>query len=263
MTWKLRQVIHRSSQKILSTLIGQRLSDLQKSLNIVSLLTKWDPTSLSKITAANLIKDSKSQTAQDIFVLSVFGPSFQGQFVEAGACDGEQASNTLLLEQKFGWSGILVEPNDYWRDRGLVKKRESHWFHGCLAGTVGHVEFVNYHAPELSGIKSHFRKRKKNQGTEKLKESINIVTLMAKFNMSRIDYLSLDTEGSEYEILEAINLAKNQIGVITVEHNFNYTNREKIFAHLTKFGYQRVFTSLSNQDDWYVSRALSSNVDIS
>ena len=85
---------------------------------------------------------------------------------------------------------------------------------------------------------------------------------MAKFNMPRIDYLSLDTEGSEYEILEAINLATNQIGVITVEHNFNHISREKIFVYLTKFGYQRVFTSLSNQDDWYVSRALSSNVDI-
>ncbi len=262
MTWKLRQVINRLSKKILSTLIGQHFSDLQKSINMFYLLTKWDSTSLSKVTVENLIKDSKSQTAQDIFVLSVFGPSFQGQFVEAGACDGEQASNTFLLEQKFGWSGVLVEPNDYWRDRELVKKRECHWFHGCLAGTVGHVEFINYHAPELSGIKSHFRKRKKNQGTEKLKESINIVTLMAKFNMPRIDYLSLDTEGSEYEILEAINLATNQIGVITVEHNFNNINREKIFVYLTKFGYQRVFTSLSNQDDWYVSHALSSNVDI-
>ena len=67
-----------------------------------------------------------------------------------------------------------------------------------------------------------------------------------------IDYLSIDTEGSEFEILNSFNFNKYKIKIITVEHNWT-ENREKIFDHLTKNGFNRIHTDLTHCDDWYIS----------
>jgi hypothetical protein len=66
-----------------------------------------------------------------------------------------------------------------------------------------------------------------------------------------IDYLSIDTEGSEYDILAAHDFDRFKFSVITCEHNFT-PNREKIFKLLTSKGYRRVMERQSQFDDWYV-----------
>ena len=68
---------------------------------------------------------------------------------------------------------------------------------------------------------------------------------------SFIDYLSIDTEGSEFDILSTVDFNKFSFGIITVEHNFS-ANREKIYRLLTENGYRREFEVISNFDDWYV-----------
>jgi hypothetical protein len=66
-----------------------------------------------------------------------------------------------------------------------------------------------------------------------------------------IDYLSIDTEGSEYEILSHFDFEKYHFKIITCEHNFTPA-RERIFSLLTKNGYARKCENLSKIDDWYV-----------
>ena len=65
--------------------------------------------------------------------------------------------------------------------------------------------------------------------------------------------MSIDTEGSEFEILSAFNFEKYKFKVITCEHNFT-SNGEKIFNFLTKKGYVRKYNNISKFDDWYVLR---------
>ena len=69
----------------------------------------------------------------------------------------------------------------------------------------------------------------------------------------RIDYLSIDTEGSEFDILSAFNFEAFDIQIITCEHNYT-SDRQKIFELLTSKGYERRFMGLSKWDDWYVRR---------
>src|SRR6056297_216441 len=57
---------------------------------------------------------SKSQLRQDLFVLSELGFKQHGFFVEFGATNGIDLSNTYLMEARFGWNGILAEPARLW-----------------------------------------------------------------------------------------------------------------------------------------------------
>ena len=66
-----------------------------------------------------------------------------------------------------------------------------------------------------------------------------------------IDYLSIDTEGSEYEILSGFDFNEYDIKVITCEHNYGEI-REKIFDLLSANGYMRKLSKFSLWDDWYV-----------
>jgi Methyltransferase FkbM domain len=69
----------------------------------------------------------------------------------------------------------------------------------------------------------------------------------------KIDYLSVDTEGSELRILSAFDFEKYSVDVINVEHNFT-VDREAIHALLVSKGFVRKFEMLSLFDDWYVRR---------
>ena len=70
-----------------------------------------------------------------------------------------------------------------------------------------------------------------------------------------LDYLSIDTEGSEFEILEAFNFDSYLIKIITVEHNYNAL-RNDIYNLLTEKGFKRMFESVSLYDDWYVHNSI-------
>ena len=77
--------------------------------------------------------------------------------------------------------------------------------------------------------------------------------LLKKYDApNEIDYISIDTEGSEYEILSKFDFAKYRFKVITCEHNFT-PMRESIYKLLTTNGYRRKFFALSRFDDWYVA----------
>jgi len=83
-------------------------------------------------------------------------------------------------------------------------------------------------------------------------QTISLQDLLAKHDApQKIDYLSIDTEGSEYEILKDFDFDAYQFNFISVEHNFT-EYREKLRTLLEAKGYRRIFGNLSRWDDWYV-----------
>jgi len=208
-----------------------------------------------------LIPKSKSQMGQDLFVLSELEFKRNGFFVEFGATNGVDLSNTFLLEKAFGWNGILAEPAKSWHNN-LRNNRSSHIETDCVwrdSNSILTFNEVKY--PGLSTVDSYsftdFHQEKRKEGKKYDVKTISLIDLLAKYNAPKqIDFLSIDTEGSEYEILSNFDFDKYQFNVITCEHNFT-PMREKIFLLLTQKGYVRKFQEYSKFDDWYVKAELS------
>jgi hypothetical protein len=82
--------------------------------------------------------------------------------------------------------------------------------------------------------------------------TVSLNDLLAHWNAPRrIDYLSIDTEGSELDILQALDFGAWEIRLMSVEHNHT-PKRGEIHDFLASKGYRRKFETLSNVDDWYV-----------
>lgn len=222
----------------------------------------YDIEFLSKLPADKMIPSfknltkSKSQIRQDLFVLSELNFKRNGFFVEFGATNGIGVSNTHLLEKEFGWIGILAEPAKCWHS-DLRKNRNCSIETRCIWSSSDATLIFNEVAnADLSTIENfssnddHREARKKGKTYEV--KTISLLDLLDNFSAPKqIDYLSIDTEGSEFEILSHFDFDKYQFKVITCEHNFT-PMREKLYKLLTSKGYVRKFDDVSQFDDWYV-----------
>jgi FkbM family methyltransferase len=204
----------------------------------------------------------KSQIKQDLFVLFITKMKRDGFFVEFGACDGVELSNTLTLEKDFNWKGILVEPSISWHDE-LFKNRSCHIDKRAVwIESNNELDFVEVEGfKTLSGIdtdlfKSNYTELREGVNNKRFKvKTITLKDLLIEYNAPKqIDYLSIDTEGTEFDIISNFDFNKYDIKIITVEHYFNDEESNKIYDYLKHFNYERVLTELSGQDDWYVKK---------
>ena len=205
-----------------------------------------------------LSNKSYSQINQDLFALFVLGNN-PGYFVEIGAGDGTFISNTLLLEWDYGWHGILCEPVPKQVEK-IRETRSAIVEAACAYNTSSNkIEFLQVKDKEyLSGIKNLLSKDVLNYsilGKTKsfLVETISLDDLLDKHNAPHeIDFLSVDTEGSEYNILQAYSFSR-KFKIICVENNSNDTIIESL---LKEKGYIKVMIKKSEFDSWYIREDL-------
>ena len=201
-------------------------------------------------------KIKKSQLGQDIVALVLNKFKKKGFFIEFGASNGYDLSNTYLLEKKYNWIGILVEPLPAWHS-DLRKNRNCTIDTRCLwSSSNQNLEFIDVKEKELSTIKifansdSHSELRKKSS-TIKVK-TVSLIDLLKFHNAPKIiDYMSVDTEGSELDILKDFPFDNYKFNFISIEHNYGQ-NREKLKELLYKNGYKTFLNNLSKWDDWFV-----------
>lgn len=203
-----------------------------------------------------LLRMSQSQLRQDIFVLSETMFRKNGYFVEVGGADGIKLSNTYLLETEFSWKGILAELATVW-DKLKENRPNASIETLCVwKDSNSKIVFNETKIPELSTINLFSSKDSHKYSLHKGKlyevQTISLSDLLIKHKAPKyIEYLSIDVEGSEYEILNAFDFDQCDVRIITVEHNYS-AQREKIFTLLTSKGYKRKYENLSYWDDWYV-----------
>ncbi len=232
----------------------QRLCENINAVNDIELLLALPNRHASLL--LQYLRKSRSQYRQDLFVLSQLDFKRGGYFVEFGATNGVDLSNSYLLEKEFGWHGILAEPARCWH-QALHANRRAHIETSCVwKDSDAVLTFNEAENADLSTIDffsgTSFYSEARRMGKLYDVESISLNDLLAKYAAPKqIDYLSIDTEGSEFEILKSFDFSHHQFRVITCEHNFTPT-RQEIFALLTRNGYIRQFEELSRFDDWYV-----------
>jgi len=208
-------------------------------------------------------EESQSQIYQDLVCLMFMDFKVNGFFVEFGASDGVRFSNTYLLEKKYGWNGILAEPARKWHGP-LKKNRNSIVDTRCVYRKTGELlKFNETHIGELSTVDSysfsdsHADLRK--NGLSYTVETVSLSDLLQQNSAPAvIDFLSIDTEGSEFEILLSFDFSKYTFNFISCEHNFS-ANRERVFELLSLNGYKRVLPEVSEFDDWYLHESITQN----
>lgn len=209
------------------------------------------------VTNDDLAERSPSQLKQDLFALSYHSFKRNGYFVEFGAADGVQHSNTYLLESQFGWKGILAEPSRSFH-ADLAKSRSASLDERCVWKITGEqLTFNDTEAGVLSTLDQfsdddgHAEARKKSVAKYPV-ETVSLEDLLDSHHAPpEIDYMSVDTEGSEFEILSAYDFSRRKISVVTIEHNRTRL-RKPIHDLMIANGYRRVFEPLSRWDDWYL-----------
>jgi len=207
---------------------------------------------------SDLFYSSRSQVYQDIFALLFSNYKRNGYFVDFGATDGISINNTYILEKEYNWRGIVAEPAKVWHS-DLYKNRSCNISTDCVWNLTNEkIVFDESSKPEWSAISSYVDKpASMSRGQSSLYEvnTISLNDLLIKFNAPvDIDYLSLDTEGSELDILQAFDFDKYKVKFITCEHNDENGDkgyRQKIYNLLSSKGYNRVWEQLSAWDDWY------------
>lgn len=176
------------------------------------------------------------------FVRTFFPPLFKGHALEIGASDGLYLSNTINLE-KEGWKVLCIEPNpEYYKD--LVKNRPITLNYACSDHNDDNGEIVLYERhpidgskPEpvmaLDGLSEEFWKQFCPEATCAGTVPVKIRTLdscLEEVGFPKLDYLSLDVDGRELDILNGLDVDRWGLKVAVVESCFEDPEMEEYFT---------------------------------
>ena len=220
----------------------------------------------------NFNNDYNSQLYQDLFASFIVENNFDKTFLEFGATNGIDLSNTYTLENNFSWTGALAEPDINWIESLKKNRTKSKIITKCIwSKSEEKMNFFSSKAGVLSTLddfkKSDIKSMPGNTA-QRIKEGVNIEVetislnqvIEDEFNNKSPSYISIDTEGSEFEILKSFNFSKYHPVVFTIEHNFTDL-QQRIDQLMLDNNYIRIFRELTAFDAWYVSSKALDKLD--
>ena len=204
----------------------------------------------------------RGQFKQDKLLNAVlFKNKRNGVFIDIGAADGDYLSNSWFFEKELAWKGICFEPMPSSFQK-LVRNRKCICINACIAQEEGIVKFRQIEGPvgEMwSGIEANYDQRHiaMIEASAKEKgESFKIIDVPAlvlndvleKNKIYHIDFLSLDIEGGELQVLKSIDFKKFYIAALTVENNYDDPQMSKFlegqgFHFIKKLGVDEVYVN--------------------
>jgi FkbM family methyltransferase len=196
------------------------------------------------------------QLLQDLWVMYETDMKQKGYFVEFGAHDGVLHSNTLMLEKRMHWRGLLAEPNQEY-GWSLQANRSAAIDTRCVWHTSGTTVTLAVPGDTLhaSVLESRVQDSSEPERTPTMRvediDTISLADLLDAHDVpSVIDYMSIDTEGSELSILSAFDVKHRDIRLLTIEHNHRDDERD-LDRLMASSGYERRFPQFSDFDAWY------------
>lgn len=172
-----------------------------------------------------------AQTGQDLFIHQHLGlDKKDGLFVDIGAFDGVEISNSLFFERELGWKGLCVEPIPEIFAR-LRANRTADCINAAAGTQDGKAEFVVLEGGFETG--SHLAKEGEaaKAGTRRIPvEVVDIARVLREHGVRRIDFLSIDIEGGEMELFDHIAATGIPIDVAAMELNMSFVEMDARMA---------------------------------
>lgn len=176
-----------------------------------------------------------SQYGQDQYIHeNFFSGTENGFFIEFGALDGRLDSNTLFFEEALNWTGLLIEPNP--EAFGLLETNRPRCRHENIAisDRNGVMPFLKIDGGFYGwsglrdGIEPQHRERIEQYVQASQLQTIDVPVhdlawLADSHDLSHVDLMSIDTEGTEERIMRAFPWERIRVSVFCIENNFaNY-----------------------------------------
>lgn len=176
-----------------------------------------------------------SQYKQDEFLeTQIFKGYKNGFFIDVGAHDGVSINNTLYFEKNNNWTGINIEPMKPIYDRLVINRPGNINLNCAVCNTDGQAEFYcnTGYTEMISGLKDQYdprhlqRLEHENKQMGATTDIINVVTkrletICDEYNIEHVNYLSIDVEGAEFDVIKSIDFDKVFIDVIGFENNYD------------------------------------------
>lgn len=199
--------------------------------------------------AATLPPRFTAQTGEDILIYDFFKGHGPGYFIEAGAYDGVTFSNTYLLES-LGWRGMLIEPLPELADLCRKNRPNSIVVQAALGSGAsdGEVEFTCAYDPRGGACLSYLkadqghvdRCRDAKYSLVPVRVPIKSLNSLLEGRSESVDFISLDVEGMEVEVLRGFDLERFKPKLIVVERQDEKRKNEILAKHLTDRDYTAV-----------------------
>ncbi len=168
------------------------------------------------------LKDA-SQYGQTKTVQKLLNWRKSGFFIECGAADGKEFSNTLLLERNDSWSGLLIEANPQYFGELLQLHRKSFAINACLS-PLNHTKRLEFEQADLYGglvsrmAVGHKKWIQDMKAKTFIVQCFPLYSILLAIETFHIDYFSLDVEGPELDIIKTIPLNKVIIDLFQIEY---------------------------------------------
>lgn len=187
--------------------------------------------------------ESFSQYGQDQLISRVNGHKSDGYFVDVGAFDGIVFSNTYALEKYYNWSGICIEANDVkFKDLQNNRKcivsndllysengKEFEFLCGRVASSAINDKSISHNMTIRNW--NRFKKDNEDEYIKIIKKSRTLESVLEQHNAPKdIDYLSIDVDGPEFEIIKVFPFSKYNIKYISIEYNNNRSQINELLS---------------------------------
>jgi FkbM family methyltransferase len=207
---------------------------------------------ISHVNSARL-RHNMSDVFQDIIlhkhIFSCLDSNSAKTVVELGALNGKISSNSNFFEEELHWRAILIEPSPI-QFKQLQKNRpKATTINAAIANYSGMDNFIIFNHVALNGLEKYLDrdKLKRHGAVERERIPIVVKSLGAIFdenNVNSVDFLSLDVEGAELEVLQTIDLDKTPVDVMLIEGEdlvLRQYLEEKGYVHLGNLAWDTVF----------------------
>lgn len=191
-----------------------------------------------------------SQDKQDeILEKYIFKGYKNGFFVDVGAHNGKSINNTLYFEENNNWTGICIEPIAKIYDELKLNRPECININCAIDMKDGKSDFIlnDGYSEMISGLKTYYDSRHFDRLDNEIKvyggntntvevETMKLSTIFDKYNVKKVEYLSIDVEGAELSVIQSIDFDKVFIDVIGFENNYDDVSKT-IREYLENKGY--------------------------